>query len=1084
MLWALLLATITANADGTITEKLLIDTDFQDWTKSSTTSTVKTNFSDESITFTYVNTSVDPAATNDNKFDSSKDPAYKGYIMCEKKEATVTTTAFKNITKIRYRHGATGSNRGWGLKIKVGNGSWETINDAVVSSPVWVEKDINKENVELQWYNLNTGQNAYMFELEVYGNVLVTAEQVSLTTKVSPEAAGNVTVKPNSTEFDKGTEVELTAEKHFGYKFKNWTDANGKTVSTKANFTYKLESNATLTANFEAVNTYALTPNADGANDYLIELDPAPVVIDNKYMYEEGQAVQLTATQYEGLVTFNNWEDGTTATSTIVTMDADRQVTALYSQADIIAGWDFYTTGNNGRSADFASEENETAALSLVNTETGATTSWNEKSYLGAGGYESFKGAAVNWTAGSANGDVGHYHWQTKVNATAFSDIIIQFQMLYNYNAYPIYNVEYSLNGTTWTKLGSISMTAAKAVASFKQQLPAECNNQRELYIRMLADKTSTVTGTASKNDGNALAMFFITGNAQLVDDGKAPVLVSTVPSKNAQGVSSNGKIILTFDEKVKTANGVFGLLADQQITPIVSGKTVGFEYKGLEYATDYTFTLPANCISDLTDNFINEPIALTFTTMNRPAVNKGTFDKVVSTTDELAAAIKAANSRQDKTKRYRIFLKNGIYTLPLSASTTIMSDDGNSYASPITEITASNISFIGESRDGVVITNDLAKAKTYAGEYGTTSVYDGIGKSDVLQLHGSVRGTYFQDLTVKSGIGDALGRNLAVQDKGSQTIYKNVGLYGYQDTWTSNNDYGYYYFEGGYVRGRTDYMCGKGDAFFNAVELRQIAGGYAAVPSKSIKYGYVYKDCTINGEAGTVKYDTNDKRTAAQANNNYTLGRPWGSGTPVALFIDTKMNVLPSAIGWSEMSKGWPKRFAEWNSMTSTGGTVDLSGRKNTFNSSYSNNPVLTAAEAAEVSNLHNMFATIDWDPTLLTEQAPLPKNVQLAGTKLSWDNSDYALCWAIVKNGKVVGFTSEPTYTIDDLTAKYAVRAANEMGGLGDATDATVATGILTLSPQQKNNNTTYNLQGQRVTAGTTSGLYIRNGKKIIIK
>ena len=50
---------------------------------------------------------------------------------------------------------------------------------------------------------------------------------------------------------------------------------------------------------------------------------------------------------------------------------------------------------------------------------------------------------------------------------------------------------------------------------------------------------------------------------------------------------------------------------------------------------------------------------------------------------------------------------------------------------------------------------------------------------------------------------------------------------------------------------------------------------------------------------------------------------------------------------------------------MTSTGGTVDLSGRKNTFNSSYSNNPVLTAAEAAEVSNLHNMFATIDWDPT-----------------------------------------------------------------------------------------------------------------------
>ena len=1106
MLWALLLATITANADGTITEKLLIDTDFQDWTKSSTTSTVKTNFSDESITFTYVNTSVDPAATNDNKFDSSKDPAYKGYIMCEKKEATVTTTAFKNITKIRYRHGATGSNRGWGLKIKVGNGSWETINDAVVSSPVWVEKDINKENVELQWYNLNTGQNAYMFELEVYGNVLVTAEQVSLTTKVSPEAAGNVTVKPNSTEFDKGTEVELTAEKHFGYKFKNWTDANGKTVSTKANFTYKLESNATLTANFEAINTYALTPNADGANDYLIELDPAPVVIDNKYMYEEGQAVQLTATQYEGLVTFNNWEDGTTATSTIVTMDADRQVTALYSQADIIAGWDFYTTGNNGRSADFASEENETAALSLVNTETGATTSWNEKSYLGAGGYESFKGAAVNWTAGSANGDVGHYHWQTKVNATAFSDIIIQFQMLYNYNAYPIYNVEYSLNGTTWTKLGSISMTAAKAVASFKQQLPAECNNQRELYIRMLADKTSTVTGTASKNDGNALAMFFITGTQQAAYDEVAPALVSSVPANNATGASANGKIVLNFNKKVQLAEGTKATLGEQELTPAVSGKTITFQYKGLEYETAYTFTLPANSVKNLSDVVLEEAITINFTTMARPTVTKGEYDAVVATADELLAAITAANSRSDQNTRFRIFIKKGNYTIPLYGTTK--SVNGYDVKECITFITGKNISFIGEDRDEVIITNGIDKNETFAGTYGTTSKYDGIGNSDVFLISNNASGLYWQDLTVETGMEDGTGRDIAIQDKGTKNIYKNVALRGYQDTWTSNNDNGLYYFEGGYLRGRTDFMCGKGDIYFNEVELRQIQGGYAAVPSKPAKIGWVFKDCTINGEASpAVKDDKGNIIPAEKVDGNYTLGRPWGKGTPTAYFIDTKMNVIPSAIGWSEMSGGFPKQFAEYNSTTKTGAVIGLSERKNTFDAydekkevtnettgeketvyinrrNETNVPVLTAEEAATYSDKSLMFG--DWDPTLATEQAPVPTNVKIDGTKLAWDDSNYALLFAIVKDGQVIAFTTEAEYDVDDASAEYRVRAANEMGGMSEVSEVAIpgTVGINNVKTAVNNvNGEIYNLSGQRVNKAT-KGLYIVNGKKMILK
>ena len=48
------------------------------------------------------------------------------------------------------------------------------------------------------------------------------------------------------------------------------------------------------------------------------------------------------------------------------------------------------------------------------------------------------------------------------------------------------------------------------------------------------------------------------------------------------------------------------------------------------------------------------------------------------------------------------------------------------------------------------------------------------------------------------------------------------------------------------------------------------------------------------------------------------------------------------------------------------------------------------------------------------------------------------------VVKDGKVVDFTTTPSYDVTDTKAKWAVRAANEMGGLGEATEATVSTGI----------------------------------------
>ncbi|MBR2230885.1 MAG: Ig-like domain-containing protein [Prevotella sp.] len=1071
--------------ESEVKERAIIDTDFQDWTKSSTQSIISTNFSNEEITFTYVNTSVDPEATNEGKFPTSTDAAYKGYILADKKEATVTTSLFKNITKIRYRHGATGSNRGWGLKIKVGDGEWQIISDATTGSTAWVEKDINANNVQLQWYNLNTGQNAYMFELEVYANVEISAEQVTLTTTVSPENAGTVSVYPNSSEYDKDTEVKLTATDNFGYNFKQWTK-DGEVLGTEPVLNYIIAETSTITAEFEKTQTYELKLDVEGTNSYMVAINPEPTIVDGKKMYEEGTTVTLTASSYEGLVTFNNWSDGQTSSEITLTMTEDKDITAVYSESDIIAGWDFFTSGGNGRVADFASEENTAAALSLVNTESGETSAWLDKSTEAAGGYESMKGAAVNWRQGSTEGDVGNWHWQTKVNAEAFSDINVQFDMLYNFNAYQTYNVEYSLDGESWESVGSITMTGPKAVASFNKSLPADANNQPVLYIRMIADKNSKIDGSSSKNDGNALAMFFITGSPKLIDDGQAPVLVSTVPVDGATGVSASGKIVLTFDERVKLNDGVVAYINNSYIKSntqnptkgIVNGKTITFEYKDFEYDTPYNFILAGKSVADLTDNYITEAITLSFTTMARPTVEKALYDFVVPDDGTLKAAIDAANSRDDKSARYRIFVKKGEHKLPTGANKHYKHTNNDGYVywegdlpDPITYVTAANISLIGEDRDATIVTQDISNDDDmlFQGQYGPAHKYEEIKNSAVLQLEGSATGMYFQDITIKSGINDALGRNLAVYDKSSKNIYKNTLLYGYQDTWTSDNNQGLYYFEDGQVRGRTDYLCGKGDAYFNGVELLQVAGGYAAVPSTPANVGWVFNGCTISESGSGV-------------NSNYTLGRPWGQGTPVAVFIDTKMNVLPSPIGWNEMSKGWPKRFAEYNSMTASGSIVDLSERKKTFGDGHTNDPVLTEEEAAQYRDMNNMFG--DWNPKLQTEQAPVPTNVKIDGTTLTWDNSNYVFCWAVCKDGNVVGFATEPSYTISG-EGTWTVRAANEMGGLSEASaEASDASGILLIEKaNDKTISELYNIAGQRVKKAT-KGIYIINGKKIQVR
>ena len=287
---------------------------------------------------------------------------------------------------------------------------------------------------------------------------------------------------------------------------------------------------------------------------------------------------------------------------------------------------------------------------------------------------------------------------------------------------------------------------------------------------------------------------------------------------------------------------------------------------------------------------------------------------------ENLLAALMYANANSTQSNPVKIFLPNGTYDFGTECLTTI---------------SGSYISIIGESMDGVVIKNRPVK--------------EGIAITATLLNTGS--NNYLQNLTLDClalyGTGDdttTAERGVSLQDKGTQTICKNVFLKGLQDTYYHNNNNGVYYFEDSKIEGTVDFICGNGDVYFNNVLLNVVARSTGAssanvicAPNTPKSFGYVFNNTTIDG--------------ISEQNNRYRLGRPWASNTIIRM-LNTKMNILPIAAGWDEWSSNVEKQnsviqFAEYNSVDKDGNTVDLSSRKTSFKG-VANNPVITESEAA----------------------------------------------------------------------------------------------------------------------------------------
>ena len=403
---------------------------------------------------------------------------------------------------------------------------------------------------------------------------------------------------------------------------------------------------------------------------------------------------------------------------------------------------------------------------------------------------------------------------------------------------------------------------------------------------------------------------------------------------------------------------------------------------------------------------------------------------------------VNGANAAADAARSF-IFLPNGTYNLGDQC---------------LTNISGNNISIIGESMDKTIIVNKPAVEN------------EGIGTTATLLNTGN--NLYMQDITLQNALeyykSGSAGRAVCLQDRGTQTICKNVKMLSYQDTYYSNepNGKGQFYFEDSEIHGTVDYVCGGGDVCFNRVlfvnesrkEGEKNGEDVIAAPNSKSEWGYIFKDCTIENKAAA-----------------FSLGRSWNNITRLT-WLNTTVNQKDEILNDDKkyayftinaMGDALADKFRLDVLKDAEGNVFSPAEKKVVFKASDGKvlkdeeNIILTADKAAAYS-LKNIFG--EWEPDKLSVQQTVSTTSEADG-KLAWEGD--AQMYMVLKDGKFFAMTAEKSLNIAGTPGTWSVRAANEMGGFGKMTSvvtgikniaaadeaATVSTAIFSVSGAQQN-------------------------------
>lgn len=242
------------------------------------------------------------------------------------------------------------------------------------------------------------------------------------------------------------------------------------------------------------------------------------------------------------------------------------------------------------------------------------------------------------------------------------------------------------------------------------------------------------------------------------------------------------------------------------------------------------------------------------------------------------------------------------------------------------------NVKLIGESLNKTILTyDDFAQKKNQFGEEKGTS------GSASFYIYGD--GFTAENITFENSSGP-VGQAVAVWVAGDKSAFKNCRFLGFQDTLYTYGRGSRQYYKDCYIEGTVDFIFGSSTALFDECEIFAKKKGYltAASTPDTTKYGYVFMDCKIKGDA---------------PENSFFLGRPW---RPYAktVFIKCDLGKMIKPEGWDHWGKETNKHTVYYAEYKNKGAGSDPDKRVGWSHQ-------LTEKEATEYT-LENIFR--GWKP------------------------------------------------------------------------------------------------------------------------
>ncbi len=223
------------------------------------------------------------------------------------------------------------------------------------------------------------------------------------------------------------------------------------------------------------------------------------------------------------------------------------------------------------------------------------------------------------------------------------------------------------------------------------------------------------------------------------------------------------------------------------------------------------------------------------------------------------------------------------------------------------------NVTFLGESRDGAVLTyDDAAGTKIPAGVWVAGAENGTLGTRGSYTIRVAAPDFRAERMTIENAFdfqGNAAkpdadptklrgtqGVAFMTYDGADRTALVDVKLVGWQDTLFPN--VGRHYFKRVEVLGHVDFIFGAGQAVFDESRIISRGAGYVTAPSteNTKAYGFLFWHSRL------------ERENASVAANTVALGRPWHPSARVsalgsAIYVDCWMDDHITTKGWDHMS-------------------------------------------------------------------------------------------------------------------------------------------------------------------------------------